>query len=147
MVGGPNSATGGGSFLIILESIIGYIIKAVAKLTREHLKSLSITPSALASWERYLAAYFPGTVHVGNCTSWYKAGRSGPEHKILGLWPGSSLHARKALMEPRWEDFEYQKLNEEQDLLEWLGDGWTIADRTKGDCSYYLDEVDFPPVP
>jgi hypothetical protein len=141
VVGGPNSATGGGSLLIIFESIIGYIVKAVQKLSREHLQSMEPKPSALASWQAYLDQYFPRTVHVDACTSWYKV-----NGKITGLWPGSSLHAKATLEHPRWEDFEYQS-QPGHDPLEWLGNGWTIADQERGDLSYYLDEVDYPPIP
>ncbi|KAJ9497968.1 hypothetical protein H2202_006571 [Exophiala xenobiotica] len=141
-VGGPNSATGGGSLLIIFESIIGYVVKAVAKLSREHLRSIQVKPSALASWNAYLQAYFPRTVHVDDCSSWYKV-----NGKITGLWPGSSLHARATLENPRWEDFEYEQGVPGHDPLEWLGNGWTVADKERGDLSFYLDQVDYPPVP
>lgn len=141
IVGGPNSATGGGSLLIIFESIIGYIVKAVQKLSREHIRAMEAKPSALASWNAYLDQYFPRTVHVDACTSWYKV-----NDKVTGLWPGSSLHAKATLDYPRWEDFEYQNLPG-HDMLEWLGNGWTVADVERGDLSYYLDEVDVPPVP
>ncbi|KAK6380930.1 hypothetical protein LTS17_005131 [Exophiala oligosperma] len=140
-IGGPNSATGGGSLLIIFESIIGYVVKAVQKLSREHLRSIEVKPAALDSWNRYLDVYFPRTVHVDDCTSWYKV-----NGKITGLWPGSSLHARATLETPRWEDYEYESIPG-HDSLEWLGNGWTIADRERGDLSFYLDEVDYPPVP
>ncbi len=140
-VGGPNSATGGGSLLIIFESIIGYVVKAVQKLSRERLRSIQVKASALASWNAYLEAYFPRTVHVDDCSSWYKV-----NGKITGLWPGSSLHARATLENPRWEDFEYEQVPG-HDLLEWLGNGWTVADKERGDLSFYLDKVDYPPVP
>ncbi|KIV79991.1 hypothetical protein PV11_07526 [Exophiala sideris] len=140
-VGGPNSATGGGSLLIIFESLIGYVVKAVQKISREHLKAMEAKKSALASWNSYLDKYFPRTVHVDDCTSWYKV-----NGKITGLWPGSSLHARATLENPRWEDYEYESLDG-HDPLEWLGNGWTIADKERGDLSFYLDEVDYPPVP
>jgi len=145
-VGGPNSATGGGSLLIIFESIIGYVTKAIAKLSREQLKSIEVKEESLQAWERYMDAYFPTTVHVGGCRSWYKAGKEGKEAKVVGLWPGSSLHAKKTLDHPRWEDYNWERW-EGEDMFEWLGDGWTVADKTKGDVSYYLDEVDFPEVP
>lgn len=68
----------------------------------------------------------------------------------MGLWPGSSLHAKKTLEHPRWEDFEFgygdQNIEGEKGILGWLGDGWTTADREAGDTSWYLDEVDYPPV-
>ncbi|KUJ13710.1 putative monooxygenase [Mollisia scopiformis] len=147
-IGGPNPATGGGSLLIIFASIIGYVVKAVQKIAREHIKSMVATQESLDEWEKYMDAYFPGTVHIEGCTSWYKAGET--NHKVVGLWPGSSLHARKTLEHPRWEDFQYGYENDdekgEDGKLSWLGDGWTVADREAGDTSWYLDEIDYPPV-
>ncbi|KEF51583.1 uncharacterized protein A1O9_12500, partial [Exophiala aquamarina CBS 119918] len=102
-VGGPNSATSGGSLLIIFESVIGYIVKAVQKIAREHIKCMVVKQHSLNEWEEYVDAYFPGTVHIEECPSWYKAGET--NHRVVGLWPGSSLHARKTLETPRWEDF------------------------------------------
>jgi cation diffusion facilitator CzcD-associated flavoprotein CzcO len=141
VVGGPNSATGGGSLLIIFESIIGYVVQAVAKIAREQIRSMEVKETALRSWRAYLDAYFPRTVHVDDCTSWYKDARN---KKVTGLWPGSSLHARATLEHPRWEDYEYRT---RADPLEWLGNGWTVADQQRGDLSHYLDHVDHPPIP
>jgi hypothetical protein len=141
MVGGPNSATGGGSLLLIFESVVNYIVKAVRKISCEHLKTMEVTESALASWSAYLDRYFPATVHLDHCSSWYKI-----NGKITGLWPGSSLHAMVTLANPRWEDYHYQPLDG-HDPLEWLGNGWTIEDQNRGDLSYYLDQVDRPPIP
>ena len=140
-VGGPNSATGGGSLLIILESVIGYVVKAVEKISREHIKTMEVKESAISSWFAYLDSYFPRTVHVDNCTSWYKV-----NGKIVGLWPGSSLHAVKTLQNPRWEDYNYEQLGGHSSMT-WLGNGWTLEDVKRGDLSYYLNNVDPPPVP
>jgi cation diffusion facilitator CzcD-associated flavoprotein CzcO len=141
MVGGPNSATGGGSLLLILESVIGYVVKAVEKISREHLRAMEVGEKALASWTSYLDRYFPRTVHVDDCTSWYKV-----DGNITGLWPGSSLHAMKALQNPRWEDYEYAGQDIE-DPLHWIGDGWTVYDVIRGDLGYYVDYADIPPIP
>lgn len=78
------------------------------------------------------------------------------EGRVSALWPGSCLHAVRALAEPRWEDFTYTALDE--DLVEdakggkrvnrfkWLGDGWTVNERSgQGDTAWYLEDVDFPP--
>jgi len=100
-----------------------------------------VKPRALASWNAYLEKYFPKTVDVDDCTSWYKV-----NGKITGLWPGSSLHAKRTLENPRWEDYEYEYV-EEHDSLEWLGNGWTVADKERGDLSFCLDEFDYSPVP
>jgi hypothetical protein len=46
-------------------------------------------------------AYFPTTVHVEGCASGHKAGKK--DDRVVGLWPGSSLHARKTLEFSRLE--------------------------------------------
>lgn len=49
------------------------------------------------------------------------------EGRIAGLWPGSCLHAVRALKHPRWEDFDYEPLDESntRNRFYWLGDGST----------------------
>ncbi len=61
---------------------------------------------------------------------------------------GSSLHYLKVLSNPRWEDYSYKSINDND--AAWLGNGWTVAERTTtDDRAYYLDEenIDFPPIP
>ena len=141
IVGGPNSATGGGSLLLILESVMTYVVKAVEKISREHIMAMEAKHKALDSWQSYLDGYFPGTVHVDNCTSWYKI-----NGQIIGLWPGSSLHAMKTLQNPRWEDYNYTFKDGETEL-NWIGNGWTQEDVKRGRLGYYVDWADIPPVP
>ena len=47
---------------------------------------------------------------------------------VTGLWPGSTLHCIEALRSPRWEDYEYEYIHEENgaevNQMGWLGDGW-----------------------
>jgi cation diffusion facilitator CzcD-associated flavoprotein CzcO len=141
IIGGPNSATGGGSLLLILESVMGYVMKAVQKISREHIKSMEAREQALSSWVNHLDRFFPGTVHEDDCTSWYKYNGN-----ITGLWPGSSTHAMKALAHPRWEDYEYEYAKG-YNPLEFIGNGWTVADVERGDVGYYINFADIPPVP
>lgn len=141
IVGGPNSATGGGSLLLILESVMAYIIKAVQKISREHILAMEVKKSALSSWQHYLDGYFPATVHLDSCTSWYKV-----NGQIIGLWPGSSLHAMKALQHPRWEDYEYKASDEDPNTF-WIGNGWTQEDVKRGSLGYYVDQADIPSIP
>lgn len=138
-VGGPNSATGGGSLLLILESVINHVVKMVQKVSREHIKSMEVKESALEVWTKHLDNYFPTTVHVDSCTSWYKV-----NGKIVGLWPGSSVHAMKTLEHHRWEDYDYQFVDPSPS---WVGNGWTVEDVNRGDLGYYIDHVDLPPIP
>lgn len=49
------------------------------------------------------------------------------EGRVVGLWPGSCLHAIRALEYQRWEDFKTEPLdsNKTQNRFFWLGDGST----------------------
>ena len=37
----------------------------------------------------------------------------------------------KALQSPRWEDYEYEQIDAEDNVLYWLGDGQTWAEKTQ----------------
>ena len=53
------------------------------------------------------------------------------EGRIVGLWPGSCLHAVRALEHPRWEDFNYEPLDGSgtRNRFYWLGDGSTYNEK------------------
>ena len=76
---------------------------------------------------------------------------------------GSCLHVVRALSHPRWEDYDYEPLDGQQNRFHWLGNGWTLNETNGGTRTYniptpiiprllttcavswYLDDVDFPP--
>ncbi len=102
------------------------------------------------NFTNYCDAYFKRTVFSAECGSWYKSSPPGtsPEERkkgrITALWPGSSVHAVRALERVRFEDFEitlYDKENE----FGWFGDGWTVAERVRDveGLSWYLNETRF----
>ncbi|KAJ6520167.1 FAD/NAD-binding domain-containing protein [Mycena sanguinolenta] len=143
---GPNSAVGSGSLLIVIERSVEYAVQATLKLQREHLKSIEVKPEAVDDWDEFIDHYFKKTVYSVKCRSWYKAGKE--EGRIVALWPGSCLHAVRALEHPRWEDYTYEPLDGHRNRFFWAGNGTTVAEETPGaDKAWYLDEVDFPPVP
>ena len=59
---------------------------------------------------------------------------------------GYSLHALKTMAHPRWEDFEYEYVNDNPDG--WIGDGWTENEKQKRINVDYLDDdqIDYPQV-
>ncbi|KAK0481439.1 FAD/NAD-binding domain-containing protein [Armillaria novae-zelandiae] len=143
---GPNSGVGAGSLLLLMERQVDYAVAATLKLQRERLKSIEVKSEAVDDFDDYLMSYFPTTVFGEKCRSWYKAGKE--EGRVSALWPGSTLHATKALKHPRWEDFNYERLDPNR--LHWLGNGNTVADKTPGsDKTWYLsdEEIDYPPIP
>ncbi|KAA1477245.1 FAD/NAD-binding domain-containing protein [Dentipellis sp. KUC8613] len=143
---GPNAAVNSGSLLVLLERAVDYAVAATAKMQRERIASIDVKKAAVQDWSRYIDAYFQKTVYLDNCRSWYKnsAGR------IIGLWPGSCLHAVRTLSSPRWEDFDYTLLDQDRDSpagrFAFLGSGWTFNEKTMtGDRAWYLNDVDIPP--
>ncbi|TBU51272.1 hypothetical protein BD310DRAFT_910766 [Dichomitus squalens] len=120
--------------------------KATAKIQRERLKSMEAKPKAVKDFDRSLTWDPSQTVFSANCRSWYKLGKA--EGRVVGLWPGSNVHAMRALQHPRWEDYEYEYADSEDNSLYWLGDGQTWAEKNQqGDRAWYLREelIDRPP--
>lgn len=138
---GPNSAIGFGSLTRMLEAQADYAAAVVRKLQREDYASAEPRPERVADFVAYADAYFRGTVYLDECRSWYRRG-----DRIVGLWPGSTLHALEALRAPRWEDWIYEPVEgAEGNGLRWLGNGTSVT-QTEGDPSWYInpDEVQVP---
>ncbi|THH13677.1 hypothetical protein EW146_g6564 [Bondarzewia mesenterica] len=165
---GPNSAVNSGSLLILMERQVDYAVAATLKLQKERLKSIEVKAEAVADFDEYMKACYsslawhdswltlihtPGLLFEGSstpslyqCNSWYRS----PDGAITGLWPGSCLHAVRALSNPRWEDFNYEPLPGDKTRARffWLGDGSTYNEKMMtGDRAWYLndEQVDIPP--
>ncbi|PAV15532.1 FAD NAD-binding domain-containing [Pyrrhoderma noxium] len=149
MINGPNSCFGAGSLILVMEKQVDYAVEVAKKMQRERLKSIEPKLEAVKDFDDYIEAYFKTTVFSEGCSSWYKLGKS--SGRIVGLWPGSSLHAVKAFKYPRWEDYNYENLeNDHRNRFYWLGDGSTHNEKhMTGDRAWYLnpEEIDYPPVP
>jgi len=145
MLGGPNTGVGSGSLTVIFEKVCEYTIKAIKKAQRERIKSMAPSAAAVKDFMDYLDSYFTRTVFGQKCKSWYKNGKE--EGRVVGLWPGSCLHAVRTFENPRWEDYDYVYLNEQKNRFAWLGDGWTQVEKYGGDTAFYMEDIDYPPVP
>ncbi|KAF8831859.1 hypothetical protein HHX47_DHR1000936 [Lentinula edodes] len=140
---GPNTGVGAGSLLIIIERQVDYAVAATLKLQRERLKSIEVKKEAVDDFDAYLESVFGE-----KCRSWYKVGKE--EGRVVSLWPGrynaadternhfihrdlgSCLHCIKALEHPRWEDYDYEPLDPDNNRFFWLGNGNTLADKIPG---------------
>lgn len=77
--------------------------------------------------------------------AWYGSNLGGFYSLHLLTWQlGSSLHAIKVFANPRWEDFEYEYVNDNP--TGWFGDGWTENEKLDKINVNYLDDdqIDFP---
>jgi hypothetical protein len=146
MMFGPNSAIGFGSLTKILEAETDYVVRVIRKMQKEDYASIEPKAERVRDFSEYVDEYFKDKVYTENCKSWYRS-EGGQGDKIIGLWPGSTLHALEALRAPRWEDFVYESIDAEgaANGLRWLGNGWSETQKT-GDPSWYLnpDEVEVP---
>lgn len=136
MMLGPNSAIGSGSLTMMIETEGDYIVKCIRKLQREDYLSLSPKAERVRDFSDYCQEYFKKTVYMEECNSWYRS-EGGKGNRITGLWPGSTLHCLEALRAPRWEDFEYERRDENG--LRWLGNGWSVTQLGDGDPAWYLE--------
>ncbi|KAI0940653.1 hypothetical protein AcW1_003794 [Taiwanofungus camphoratus] len=148
MAYGPNAASGVGSLLPTFQRQVEYAVEAAKKLQRERLKSIEVKSGAVKDFDEYLEHFFRDSVYTEKVRSWYKAGKE--DGRVVAIYPGSTLHAQRALAYPRWEDFNYELEDGVQNRMYWLGDGQTNNEKTmSGDRAWYLndDELDIPPVP
>jgi len=142
---GPNGGPGAGSFIAMLELVVDYVIKCARKMQLEHISSMEVAEKPSRAFSDHVDKYFDTTIFSYKCKSWFK--RNQDEGRIIGLWPGSSVHAQQVLRHPRFEDFVYVHLPTAHDnLLCWLGNGLTMAQKNEGNTTEYLDIVDLPPV-
>ncbi|PSR73745.1 hypothetical protein PHLCEN_2v10435 [Hermanssonia centrifuga] len=142
---GPNSTIGTGSLIPMIEHQVDYAVQVAMKLQRERLKSIEVKKRAVEDFDRFIETVFTEKVRT-----WYKLGKE--EGRVVGLWPGSTLHALKALKYPRWEDFNYEQEDGESshNSLYWLGNGMTNNEKTlTGDRAWYLSKeyMDVPSIP
>ncbi|THG96305.1 hypothetical protein EW026_g5500 [Hermanssonia centrifuga] len=147
---GPNSGVGSGSLLTLIEKQVDYAVQVAMKMKRERLKSVEAKREAVEDYDEYIEQYFPTTVYSEKCRSWYKMGKE--EGRVVGLWPGSTLQALRVLQCPRWEDFDYERIDDDKtkNRFYYLGDGMTFPEKTgAGSRAWYLDDdhINIPPVP
>lgn len=132
--------------IVMIEFQCDYMIKCIQKLQRECIKSMVPKVSAKDDFVKYADEFFDKTVLTEDCASWFKSGGRA-DGRITAMWPGSLVHALKVYENPRWEDFEYEKLPEAAgNGFAWLGNGLTVGQMEGTQTTDYLDHVDIPPV-
>jgi hypothetical protein len=135
---GPNGGPMTGSTMLMLEWICDYAVSAILKLQREHYASLVVKSSANAAFSVHVDRFFAKTVFTQPCNSWFKRGTS--DGRVVANWPGSGVHARKTLQNPRWEDFDWAIIPTlASDPLAWMGNGLTVAQANGTFTTDYLD--------
>ena len=136
---------GGGSIPLQCELSATYIAKVLRKMQLQQYRSITPSREATEDFNAYCAGHFRDKVVSDNCSSWLKmeTTRGGEEggkeqekgSRTLVWWPGSGHHRIQACMDPRWEDFEYERSRTPQaqrNRYHYFGNGWTTIERDAG---------------
>jgi hypothetical protein len=133
----------------MIEQVHVYVAQVLQKMSQGNIKTVEPKRKQVENFSAFCENYFKRTVFTDTCPSWYKSSPPGTSAKdklrgsVTVLWPGSSVHAMKALESPRWEDFELGLLDGND--FGWFGNGWTVAEKL-GDLegiSWYLNKTKY----
>ncbi|KAH8801392.1 hypothetical protein F5884DRAFT_824508 [Xylogone sp. PMI_703] len=141
---GPHAPISHGSVLPILEHSAKYILKMIYKCQTEGIKSVMVKKAAVDDFVQHTDIFMNRTAWSTHCRSWFKNGQiDGP---VVALHPGSRIHWFHMLDQPRYEDYEWETVN--QNRFAYLGNGFSSQETHDRDLAYYLDNCDegFEPI-
>ncbi|TVY18044.1 putative sterigmatocystin biosynthesis monooxygenase [Lachnellula arida] len=141
---GPGSPLGHGSVVSSLERVTEYMSRMISKLQKENYSSVVPKPHIPRAYQKQALAWLEKTAWSSNCVSTYKNGD--PNGPLISLHPGSRLHFFELLKNPRFEDFDWQSLCDDQDLtFAWMANGFTVDEENKEntkDLTWFLPSVE-----
>jgi hypothetical protein len=105
---------------------------------------MTVKRKAVKAYVAHCEKYFNETVYSDQCRTWMRGCKNFPD-RVIAIYPGSYLHFRKVLGNPRWEDFDYTMVDEDN-MLAFFGNGMTEEDMDmKGNFSPYMSiEEEYP---
>ncbi|KAL2009965.1 hypothetical protein VTN00DRAFT_5772 [Thermoascus crustaceus] len=137
---GPASPLGHGSLTTSIEFVAHYIAKMCRKLATENYASFCPKPHVPRAYQKHALAFLARTVWASSCTSTYKNGKKDGE--LRSLHPGSRLQLFTMLTNPRYEDYDWKSLCEDEDLaFAWMACGFTyeeMMDKT-ADLTWFIN--------
>ncbi|KAM0748446.1 cyclohexanone monooxygenase [Meredithblackwellia eburnea MCA 4105] len=137
IVMGPGSPSAHGSLLPSTEHVSDYALQVLHRLQTEPIKSLEVKQDVVADLYQHSQEQLKTTAWASHCSSWFKNGAvDGP---LDSLHPGGRLHFFSTLINPRWEDFNYQYSN---NRFAHYGNGFTRREVEGGDLTWYWNEGD-----
>lgn len=142
---------GGGSIPLQVELSATYIAKVLRKMQLQQYRSITPSREATEDFNAHCLGHFRDKVVSDNCSTWLKAPKKPGDVKeggrTLVWWPGSGHHRIQTCMDPRWEDFEFERSRSPQaqrNRYHYFGNGWTTIERDAGgteELTTYLYEV------
>jgi cation diffusion facilitator CzcD-associated flavoprotein CzcO len=80
---GPNTNLGHNSVMFMMESQVGYVMRAITAMQRDGLTAFDVRPQAMTEYNRGIQAAVHQTVWEAGCRSWYKTSSG----KVTNNWP------------------------------------------------------------
>ncbi|KAM0750614.1 cyclohexanone monooxygenase [Meredithblackwellia eburnea MCA 4105] len=137
IVMGPGSPSAHGSLLPSTEHVSDYAIQVLRRLQTEPIKSIEVKQDVVDELFAHAQEQLKTTAWSSTCSSWFKNGTTdGP---LDSLHPGGRLHFFSTLINPRWEDFNYQYSN---NRFAHYGNGFTRREVEGGDLTWYWNKGD-----
>ena len=113
-----------------MQGLIGQVLE---KLAYDKVGVIEPRRRVVDAFTRHCEGYFERTVYADECDSWYKSSPVGAPREerrrgwVTAIWPGSSLHAVRALRCVRWEDFDMTAYD--GNGFGWFGNRLTVAEK------------------
>ncbi|KAI1474598.1 putative dimethylaniline monooxygenase [Daldinia eschscholtzii] len=123
MVVGPFGPYGHGSIIPAMEALTRHVALVLEKFQTQNIKSLMPKKEAVAEFRQHQELYMKRTIWNAPCRSWFKLG---PQGEHIMMWPGSRLHSFDILLNPRWEDYDWEYLLGNR--YSYWGNGFTTLD-------------------
>lgn len=138
---GPNSPISNGSLILGIQATAVYVYKWLEKLQTEMIKSFEVRHDVNDEYNQHMQKYLERTVWTRNCRSWYKRGTV--EGPVVAIYGGTSFHFMEAIKNPRWEDFNVERLEEARaNRFAYLGNGFSRRE-AKGQTVGATQTLDF----
>ncbi|RHZ62629.1 hypothetical protein CDV55_105871 [Aspergillus turcosus] len=132
---GPSAPIGHGSVLPIVEHSTKYILKMIYKCQTQDIKAVTVSQQAVDDFDEHIQLFMQRTAWTTHCRSWFKNGTvDGP---VVALHPGSRVHWFHMLDEPRYEDYNWDRIKKNR--FSYLGNGFSTKEGKGKDTAYYFD--------
>jgi hypothetical protein len=130
-----------------MEQVHTYVAEIISRMAYDNIGIVEPKKAQVENFTKFCEKYFERTVYSARCASWYKSSPPGSSleeretGRVVALWPGSSLHALKALKRVRWEDYELHSYDGNE--FGWFGNGWVLDEQKHQiDSTALLDYLD-----
>lgn len=121
-----------------------YISKVIRKVQLENIKSLVVSEKAALGFSRVVTELSKASSTSRGIDGFFVEKTKDGEYRIALAWPGTITHAVTLLREPRWEDYDYEYLDNDNPFS-FFGNGHTFLDfAPKGDKTFFV-QTGVPP--